>query len=69
MTTEIKLIENQQEQFYRITMNGKDAYGKFPFTDNPDEQTDVRRMAKAAAFDLICNAQMNGKVIVTYLSV
>ena len=70
MLTEIKLIENRTEQRYRITVNGKSWYSDtaFSFTDDPNSQTEAGRNAKAAAFDEIINAQMNGKVSISYLS-
>lgn len=71
MTTEIKLIENKREQRYRVTVNGISWYSDtaFSFTDDPNSQTEARKNAKAAAFDELLNAQMNGNVNVSYLSV
>ena len=71
MTTEIKLIENKLTRRYSITVNGKSWYSDtaFSFTDDPNTQMEARRNAKAAAFDELLNAQMQGKIEISYLSV
>lgn len=67
--TEIKLIENKTEMYFRVLVNGKDAYGCFSYGGDPDEQTEARRIAKATAFDEICRAQNKGeKTSVSFLS-
>lgn len=65
MTTEIKLIHNKNERYYKVTVNGKDHYKNFTYSDDIDEETDVRRTAKAAAFDECLN---NGKIMISYIS-
>ena len=68
MTTEIKLIHNKEKEYYKVTVNGEDHYTPFTYiSDNPDEETDARRMAKAAAFDECIIAQQKGKITVSYL--
>lgn len=68
-TSEIKLIENNTECHYRVTVNGVDAYTPFPFTGDPDNQTEARRAAKAAAFDEVLRELHHGNAInVSYLS-
>lgn len=67
-TSEIKLIENKSERYYRVTVDGKDCYPNFTYGDDPDNQTEVRRTAKAAAFDEICREVRAGnKITVSYL--
>jgi hypothetical protein len=52
---EIKLIQNCQLNYFRVVVNGKDVYEPFYYDNNdPDSETDVRRLAKAAAFDECC---------------
>ncbi len=67
--TDIKLIENNTDMYYRVTVDGKDVYSNFTFTQDPDSQTDARRTAKAAAFDEIASAIFRGEnITVNYLS-
>lgn len=58
MTTEIKLIENKATGTYRVTINGQDAYAPF----------DDEIKAKAAAFDSAATWQMEGQILISYLS-
>lgn len=66
---EIKLIQNKAESYFKVTVNGKDAYNAFTYNCDPDNEADARTIAKACAFDEICREQFNGnKVSVSYLS-
>jgi hypothetical protein len=59
MESEIKLIENKDKGYWRVTVNGKDQYNSFL---NEIE-------AKAAAFDQCTKEIMIGnKITVSYLS-
>lgn len=71
-TSEIKLIENKSECYYRITVNGQDVYTNFTWDEDSsseNNQTNVRRTAKACAFDEITRELHKGnKIQVSYLS-
>jgi hypothetical protein len=58
--SEIKLIQNKSEGYWRVTVNGKDEY-MFPFLDELE--------AKAAAFDqCIKEIIIGNEITVSYLS-
>lgn len=51
MKQEIKLIHSVERKEFRVTVNGIDACPAFEHTEDPDDETDKRRLAKAVAFD------------------
>lgn len=66
MTKEIRLIQNKSENYFRVTINGMEAYSPFIYSDDfskEDNEMNVRRTAKACAFDEICRALHNGNQI------
>ncbi|HET8963759.1 MAG TPA: hypothetical protein VFM99_07675 [Chitinophagales bacterium] len=49
---EIRIIESRENEYYRVTINGKDAYTPFKF-QNFEEREAMRIKAKACALDEI----------------
>lgn len=67
MTIKIKLIENKQAYAFFVTVNDKEAYTPFTYTDfNTKEE--MRKLAKACAFDEALREQMNNKIQLEYIA-
>jgi hypothetical protein len=66
MATEIRVLQNREKQTFRVTINGKDAYEPFTYTDDPDTETEARRAAKACAFDEALREQYSEYISVHY---
>jgi hypothetical protein len=63
MKQEIKLIHSKERKEFRVTVNGIDMYPPFKHTEDPDDETDKRRIAKAVAFEECFRATNKGHSI------
>lgn len=65
MTTNIKLIHSKEKQSFKVTKDGESI--SVPFTYSND-MAEVEQLAKATAFDVICESISGGESInVSYI--